>query len=281
MCVTWNRAAALIADWPPSRLTVPQYRDSYSLPWESFPASIGTEIEAYFDRLSGKDLLAELDFRPLRPASIRTYRTLFRAYLSALVHRGRDPANLQSLADVVVVDTVKDGLRFFLDRAGGRVTKQGYNITRMLTAMARHWVKVGAEHLESLRTICRRLEPGKSDLTDKNRRRLRQFDDPQNVRALLTLPARIRARQSRRSTHTARDALEVQSALAVELLLMVPIQLGRVLLGKVPGGKAYGYDVAHSGTGERSINPFEAAIVQRIFEEFAAGRSPRARLPGN
>jgi site-specific DNA recombinase len=53
-------------------------------------------------------------------------------------------------------------------------------------------------------------------------------------------------------------------------------QLGRVLLGKVPGGKAYGYDVAQAGTGERSINPSEAAIIRRIFEEFAAGRSPRA-----
>jgi DNA invertase Pin-like site-specific DNA recombinase len=53
-------------------------------------------------------------------------------------------------------------------------------------------------------------------------------------------------------------------------------QLGRVLLGKLPGGKAYGYDVPQSGTGERSLNPSEAAIVRRIFEEFAAGRSPRA-----
>jgi integrase len=228
MCITWNRAAALIADWPPTRLTVPQYRDSYSLPWESFPASLRTELEAYFDRLSGKDLLAELDFQPLRPASIRTYRTLFRAYVSALVHRGRAPAGLQSLADVVVVDTVKEGLRFFLDRAGGRPTKQSYNVARMLTAMARHWVKADAAHLEQLRGICRRLEPDKSGLSDKNRQRLRQFDDPQNVGALLTLPPRIHTRQSRRSTHTVRDALDVQSALAVELLLMVPMRIGNL-----------------------------------------------------
>jgi site-specific DNA recombinase len=51
-------------------------------------------------------------------------------------------------------------------------------------------------------------------------------------------------------------------------------QLGRVLLGKVPGGKAYGYDVA--GSGKRNINLSEAATIRRIFEEFAAGRSPRA-----
>ena len=167
MCIAWNRAADLIAAWPSSRLTVPQYRRSYSLPWDSFPESICTEVQAYFDRLSGKDLLAELDFRPLRPASITTYRTLFRAYLSALAHRGRDPASLRSLANVVVVEVVKDGLRFFIERAGGRPTKQTYNIARMLTAMARHWVKVKGEQLEGLRAICRRLEPGKSGLTIK------------------------------------------------------------------------------------------------------------------
>jgi site-specific DNA recombinase len=53
-------------------------------------------------------------------------------------------------------------------------------------------------------------------------------------------------------------------------------QLGRVLLGKVPGGKAYGYDVVGSNAGERIINPDEAMTVRRIFEEFAAGSSPRA-----
>ena len=53
-------------------------------------------------------------------------------------------------------------------------------------------------------------------------------------------------------------------------------QLGRALLGKIPGGKAYGYDVVGLATGERRINSSEAAIIQRIFEDFAAGHSPRA-----
>ena len=47
------------------------------------------------------------------------------------------------------------------------------------------------------------------------------------------------------------------------------------LQGKIPGGKAYGYD-AVPAAGERRINFGEARIVQRIFEEFADGRSPRA-----
>jgi hypothetical protein len=52
-------------------------------------------------------------------------------------------------------------------------------------------------------------------------------------------------------------------------------QLGRALQGKVPGGKAYGYDLVTAATGERQINPVEAAIVSRIFTEFANGHSPR------
>ena len=53
-------------------------------------------------------------------------------------------------------------------------------------------------------------------------------------------------------------------------------QLGRVLQGKMPGGKAYGYDLVINATGERQINPVEAAVVRRIFTEFANGHSPRA-----
>jgi DNA invertase Pin-like site-specific DNA recombinase len=58
---------------------------------------------------------------------------------------------------------------------------------------------------------------------------------------------------------------------------------GRVRQGKSGGGLCFGYDVVRkvdaSGEalrGERRINEGEAAIVRRIFEEFAKGRSPRA-----
>ena len=53
-------------------------------------------------------------------------------------------------------------------------------------------------------------------------------------------------------------------------------QLGRALQAKLPGGKAYGYDVVGPGTGERRINTAQARIVGRIFRDFAEGRSPRA-----
>ena len=58
---------------------------------------------------------------------------------------------------------------------------------------------------------------------------------------------------------------------------------GRIRQGKSGGGLSFGYEVVHkieaSGEavrGERRINEAEAAIVRRIFQEFAQGHSPRA-----
>jgi site-specific DNA recombinase len=60
-------------------------------------------------------------------------------------------------------------------------------------------------------------------------------------------------------------------------------QRGNLSRGRVPGGLTYGYDVVRVfdergrvDAGRRRINPDQAAIVVRIFEEVAAGRSPRA-----
>ena len=59
-------------------------------------------------------------------------------------------------------------------------------------------------------------------------------------------------------------------------------QSGRVRAGKSGGGNSYGYDVVKSLSkeseperGERRINEKEAAIVYHIFNEYAAGKSPK------
>ncbi len=51
---------------------------------------------------------------------------------------------------------------------------------------------------------------------------------------------------------------------------------GRARNGKSAGGRAYGYIAARdSATGEREIHPEQAETVRRIFEWYAAGKSPR------
>jgi site-specific DNA recombinase len=59
-------------------------------------------------------------------------------------------------------------------------------------------------------------------------------------------------------------------------------QRGRVEAGKIPGGNTYGYrmvrrlkDDGSVTTGEREVDADQAAIVKRIFGEYATGISPR------
>ena len=59
-------------------------------------------------------------------------------------------------------------------------------------------------------------------------------------------------------------------------------QRGRVEVGKIPGGNSYGYKIVRRilddgsvSTGEREIDPTQAAIINRIFAEYANCMTPR------
>jgi site-specific DNA recombinase len=60
-------------------------------------------------------------------------------------------------------------------------------------------------------------------------------------------------------------------------------QRGALARGRIPGGLCYGYDVVREfdergqvDAGRRRINAEQAAVVVRIYEQYAAGRSPKS-----
>lgn len=222
--VIWNRLARREPAWPGGPVTVPDYRQTYALPWSVFPISLKAEFDAWKDHQAGTDILAEMDFAPLVPASIKTRTHQFRAYISALLHKGLDPQTLHGLRDVVAVETVKTGVRFFLDRASNGSTEQASSIARVITSIARHWVQVDPPHLKALQRVCKRINPGTQGMSEKNRARLAQFDDPANLRKLHELPALLVAIASEEKRPSSAGALLVQAAVAIDLLLMLPIR---------------------------------------------------------
>lgn len=275
--VVWNHAAETVPGWPPQRVTIPNYRRTYALAWETFPASLKADVDGYLGRLANTDLLEDLDFRPLKPASIRTRSYQIHAYLSALVHRGRDPQTLRTLRDVVAVDVVKDGLRFFLDRAEDKSTKQACGIATVIRAIARYWVEVGPDHLTALHSLCRRLDPHQVGMTETNRKRLRQFDDPENVRSLITLPDKLLAAAERGGAPTQATALLVQTAVAVEFLLMtllrrrniVQLDLSRHLVRTGKGRtqlRIPGVEVKNGADIEATLPDRSVRLIERYLE---------------
>jgi integrase len=95
-----------------------------------------------------------------------------------------------------------------------------------LTAIkiAKYWVKAPAEQVAALQAIRRHVDPKSTGMTARNRSRLRQFDDPENLRRLIDLPKATLRALPRSGPPSYDQAIRLQSAVAIEILLTAPIR---------------------------------------------------------
>src|SRR5262249_54593266 len=91
--------------------------------------------------------------------------------------------------------------------------------------LGRHWVKVSSDQLAELRALRSRLSLRTTGMVESNRRRLRQFDDPANVKALLHLPQRLMEKAMRIDRGGIQEAIIAQSAVAIAILLAAPLRI--------------------------------------------------------
>jgi len=143
---------------------------------------------------------------------------------SALVLSGYDVSSIGSLADLISVDAAKIALTFFWKRNGQRKSGQLHNFARLIVGIAKHWVKVPADHLEALKKLRVEVDPGKGEMTERNRTRLRVFDDPINVEQLINLPESMLRSVARLPDPGYNDAVRAQTALAIAIELVAPLR---------------------------------------------------------
>jgi integrase len=227
-CRAWNWAVKNVPGWPGTIMGVADRRNRYSLPWESYPSSLKAEIDAMLKAAISPDPLSPTSRHPIRPISARSRETLLRRFASALVLTGRDPLTLRSIADLMVPETVRQGLRFFLQRNGGRSSADIHQTAKLMCTLARHWVGVPSDHLAELVGIRNRLDPGRHGMTQKNRRTLRCFEDEVLVGEFLAIPETIARRHRNRTEIKIGHALEMQVALAIELLTVAPVRVSNL-----------------------------------------------------
>lgn len=255
----WRRAEATVEEWPRIEVALPDRRRHWVFKWALFPDSLHRDCQAWCDRLAGGDLLEEAPFRPVRPATLAHREWQIRAFASALVCMGRDPAAITSLDDLVEIDAFKTGIRFFLDRGGGSPTTAIADLACVLKAVARHHVGVEPHHLDRMAGIIRRLAPGRSGLTETNRTRLRSFDDRRNIGVLL--PDQL-MHQARRHRNVRRGAVRAQMAVAIEILLMAPIRMSNLVnldieRNLVPPGQGKALHIVTSAEEVKNREPLE------------------------
>jgi integrase len=280
-CLTWNRMLDRINGWPAVRLTVPNNARNYAKPLEAFPQSFATDLQAYLDRQRGTDLFGNAP-DPASPVTLRSHRTWLLEIASALVLSGRDISSIRSLADLVAVNTAKLALRFFWQRNGQRKTGQLQNFGRLIVNIAKHWAKVPPDHLEALREIRREVDPGKGDMTERNRIRLRVFNDPVNVERLVNLPERTMRPIARLSNPGYNDAVRAQTAVAIAIELVAPLRaknlaglrLNRHLIRTRPGREAIMHlvipagEVKNDNALEFELPPDVVRLLELYLEKF-------------
>lgn len=224
-CQLWNSAGRVVPGWPALIAPVPACRRRRSpLAWTDFPASFQADVDDFLERQGNPDPFADDYAKPVRPSTTKLRRVQILQIATALVGAGQPVAAVTGLAALVLLPQATAALRFILERQGGQRTTYLYQQALLLKMLAEHWVEVDTPQLEALRQLCRKLQIRQSGMTEKNRQRLRQFDNPKNVSALVNLPRQTFARLARQHDGGRTAALQAMDALAMELLTVAPLR---------------------------------------------------------
>jgi len=163
--------------------------------------------------------------RALAPQTIKLRQNQIHAAITALVESGVEPTAITSLADLVSPENFKHLLRRRHATVGGRENVFNHDLARALVEIARRWVKVDANMLAELTRLAGKVPMPVPGLTAKNKRALRQFDDPAVLRRLYEFPIRLWAEVKRDARPNFRTLVKAQAALAVAILSYMPMRL--------------------------------------------------------
>ena len=108
---------------------------------------------------------------------------------------------------------------------GGKSSAHLLALANDLIAMATEWVKAPADRLAELKTLRSKLGTLPRGLTEKNRALLRRLEDPRLLSRLLNLPDLMWRRARRKSPPSPYWFVDLQTALAIDILLHSPLRI--------------------------------------------------------
>ena len=111
------------------------------------------------------------------------------------------------------------------DGVGGRENVFNHELAQALVGIAREWKEVAPELLVELRRLASRIPAPLSGITDKNKRALRQFDDPAVLRRLYDFPTRLWGEVKRDRKANRYTLAKAQAALAIAIVSFIPVRL--------------------------------------------------------
>jgi integrase len=223
----WN---ALVAQHPTKLRAVtvrPNERVLKRIRWEQFPAPLRRDVEDYLDWAAVPDPLDEgARARALSASTLRLQRQHIHSAASAAVAAGIAVEQLTSLAVLVEPEIFRIVLRQLWHQDGRKLSAYTHGTAITLIAMAAKWAEATPEAVATLKALRKKLGSLPSGLTEKNQAMLRTFDDPRLVTALVQLPDRLWRAARRAQSH--RSFVDLQTALAIDILVHVPLRMGNL-----------------------------------------------------
>lgn len=223
----WN---ALVTHHPRNLRAVtvkPNTRVLKRIPWAQFPAAFREDVRQYLDWAAVPDPLDEAArARALSPRTLRLQREHIHSAASAAVAAGIPIGRLTSLAMLVQPEAFRAVLRQLWQQHGRKLSAYTHGIAITLTAIAAEWVKTSPETIATLKALRKKLGSLPSGLTEKNQAMLRTFDDPRLLNELVQLPDRLWRAARRAQSH--RAFIDLQTALAIDILIHIPLRMGNL-----------------------------------------------------
>src|SRR5439155_5015668 len=148
-------------------------------------------------------------------------------YASALVRSGVPASSLHHLEVILAPAMAKRGFQYLLDRRGGKTYPALANLSQYLPVLARR-IGLPAETVAALKRFKQRLQLTRQGLAERHLPTLRRFDDPAAVQALVNLSRKLREQVERSPNKGRREAKLLQTAVAIELLLVAPVRISNL-----------------------------------------------------
>ena len=204
------------------RVTVPSSRVPKRIDWNVVPKAFRRDLDNYLSWCTVSNPFAlDARRRALAQRTLQLRRDEIHAAVTALVESGTKPSAIRSLADLVEPNNFKSILR---KRVEYTTNTFNHFLGKTLVQVAREWVKVDSEAAAELKVFASKIPAPVAGLTERNKRALRQFDDPAVLRRLYRLPEILWA-EARRGKPNRRTLAKAQVALAVAIECYTALRL--------------------------------------------------------
>jgi integrase len=221
----WNRAVRDLPWWPGKVIEPPTRRKTYVIDPASFPEAFRQDVARFRKRMEAPDLLdPDAPAAPLRPATVKHRVSQTWRLASAIVHGGTSIETITSFSALLVPSRVRQGLEWLLARQNGRSSPGLSDIGTLIRILVTHVGELDQRDREATLTLSRRVTvPAKVGMTERNRARLRPFENSDLLGRLFALSVAFPLSDETVWPHKTAKRHEV--LLAIRLLLFCPIRL--------------------------------------------------------